>query len=344
MKAVKEAKARVIKEHKDNEYLPIGGDEDFLRLSRELCFGSDPEGVSSIQSLSGTGALYLVHRLFANYGISKEVYVSDPTWGNHKAIISTSGLTYKTYTYLDSRDPGSPKFNLEGMLASMDAMPKGSMIILQSCGHNPTGVDPAPEQWDSIVAKCAERGLVVCLDNAYQGFASGDPAKDRASVEKFLSSGLEFFVCCSYAKNFGLYGQRVGACHVCSPNAGPVVSQLKGIARTTYSNPPKHGSDVVKVVLGTPELRSEWVKELGEMSGRIRDMRKGLREGLEAAIPGSSWRHVTEQIGMFSYTGLTKEEVARCKVRGRFKILFGEVFSFLKSLLPSLTPLFVAGG
>eukprot|EP00518_Triparma_eleuthera_P001488 CAMPEP_0182453936 /NCGR_PEP_ID=MMETSP1319-20130603/781_1 /TAXON_ID=172717 /ORGANISM="Bolidomonas pacifica, Strain RCC208" /LENGTH=386 /DNA_ID=CAMNT_0024651897 /DNA_START=158 /DNA_END=1314 /DNA_ORIENTATION=- len=325
LRAVKEAKERLLDSDPGNEYLPIEGDAEFLRLSRELCFGSDPSGVQSVQSLSGTGALYLVHRLFATYGSTKKVYFSDPTWGNHKAMALAAGLEPGTYTYLDSRDPCKPAFDLKGMLASMDAMPPGSMIVLQACGHNPTGVDPSPSEWDAVVSKCGEKGLVVCMDNAYQGFATGSPDDDRLAMEKFLASGQEFFVCCSYAKNFGLYGQRVGACHVVSPNAADVVSQLKGVARTTYSNPPKHGSDVVKTVLGDERLRKEWVDELGEMAGRIRDMRAKLRAGLESSLPGTSWSHVTSQIGMFSYTGLTPAEVERCKRESVYMLSTGRV-------------------
>jgi len=237
--------------------------------------------------------------------------VSDPTWGNHTAIFNRAGLEVKKYTYYKPETRG---FNFEGMLASMDLIPKGDAILLHAVAHNPTGVDPTPAQWDAIVQKCKERGLIVLLDNAYQGYASGNLMEDGAAMTKFEASGLEYFIAQSFAKNFGLYGERIGYVHVkCETPAyaTAVLSQLKILIRQAYSSPPRHGAAIVYKLLTSPALKQQWLSELSMMSSRILEMRAALRAALENQGTPGTWNHITDQIGMFSYTGLNTAQVER---------------------------------
>jgi aspartate/tyrosine/aromatic aminotransferase len=261
--------------------------------------------VASIQSLSGTGALRIAFD-FVRQFVPGPVYVSNPTWGNHNSIINVAGLPLRTYPYWDQKTRG---LNFEGMCQTFETAPAGSVLLLHSCAHNPTGCDPSEEQWKQIADICKRRGLVPFFDSAYQGFATGDFEKDAFSIRYFASQGLSMIITQSFAKNFGLYGERVGALHFVCANtdqAKRVLSQVEVIVRVAYSNPPKHGALIVDTIYRNPELYKEYLAELKTISNRIVETRKQLQDELERlAVPGS-WSHITGQIGMFSFTGLSR--------------------------------------
>ncbi len=238
--------------------------------------------------------------------------ISDPSWENHRALFTQAGFTVETYPYYDAARRG---LNFDGMLAALNAAPAGTVVVLHACCHNPTGYDITPAQWDQVVAACKARGLVPFLDMAYQGFGHGI-AEDGAVVAKFTASGQTFLVSTSFSKSFSLYGERVGALSVlCADKAEAdrVLSQLKIMIRTNYSNPPTHGGTVVATVLNTPALRALWEKELGEMRVRIKQMRGALVERLKAAGVKQDMSFITDQIGMFSYSGLSKDQMVRLR-------------------------------
>jgi len=233
--------------------------------------------------------------------------VPEPSWPNHNNILNSSGVEHGTYRYYHKE---TNQLDFEGLLADIKNAPSNSVFLFHACAHNPTGMDPLPEQWEVIVDLIKEKGHFTFMDCAYQGFASGDLDKDAWPVRLFVKKGLEIFVAQSFAKNFGLYGERVGAIHVvCSKEefAEPVRSQLKGIARAAYSNPPCHGAYIVSHILNTPELHEEWKQELFLMAKRIQDMRQKLFDAL--TLRKIHWNHLIRQIGMFGYTGLTVSQV-----------------------------------
>ena len=238
--------------------------------------------------------------------------ISDPSWENHRALFTNAGFTVETYAYYDADKLG---VNFDGMLASLNAAEAGTVIVLHACCHNPTGYDITPEQWDKVVEVVKAKGLVAFLDMAYQGFGHGI-AEDGAVIGKFVAAGLNFFVSTSFSKSFSLYGERVGALSVVCESkeeAARVLSQLKIVVRTNYSNPPTHGGTVVATVLNNPELRAQWEQELGEMRTRIKAMRQALVDGLKAAGVQRDMSFITKQIGMFSYSGLSKDQMVRLR-------------------------------
>jgi aromatic-amino-acid transaminase len=240
------------------------------------------------------------------------VLISDPSWENHRALFSQAGFTVEAYPYYNAAKRG---IDFDGMLAALNAAPQGTVVVLHACCHNPTGYDITPAQWDQVIAAVKARKLVPFLDMAYQGFGYGI-AEDGAVIGKFVASGQDFFVSTSFSKSFSLYGERVGALSVLCENkeeASRVLSQLKIVIRTNYSNPPTHGGEVVATVLNTPELRALWEKELAEMRGRIKQMRATLVEKLKAAGVKQDMSFITQQIGMFSYSGLTKDQMVRLR-------------------------------
>jgi aromatic-amino-acid transaminase len=241
-----------------------------------------------------------------------KVLISDPSWENHRALFAQAGFTVETYPYYDAATRG---LNFAGMLAALNAAPAGTIIVLHACCHNPTGYDITAAQWDQVVAACKARGLVPFLDMAYQGFGQGI-AEDGAAVAKFTASGQTFLVSTSFSKSFSLYGERVGALSVlCTDKseADRVLSQLKIMIRTNYSNPPTHGGTVVATVLNTPALRALWEQELGGMRVRIKQMRSTLVERLKAAGVKQDMSFITDQVGMFSYSGLSKDQMVRLR-------------------------------
>ena len=241
-----------------------------------------------------------------------KVLISDPSWENHRALFTNAGFTVESYPYYDAATRG---INFAGMLAALNAAPAGTIVVLHACCHNPTGYDITAAQWDEVIAAVKANNLVPFLDMAYQGFGYG-LAEDGAVIGKFVAAGLNFFVSTSFSKSFSLYGERVGGLSVLCDNkeeAGRVLSQLKIVIRTNYSNPPTHGGAVVALVLNTPELRALWEKELGEMRVRIKAMRQKLVDGLKAAGVKEDMGFITQQIGMFSYSGLSKDQMVRLR-------------------------------
>ena len=269
--------------------------------------------VAAVQSLSGTGALRLVGEFYARFiGKGASVYIPSPTWGNHNAVFRDAGLETKTYRYWDAARLG---LDFEGMLADLKAAPDGSAVLLHACAHNPTGVDPTVEQWKLVVATLkAKPGVKLVVDCAYQGFASGDAEADAFAIRHLVSEGVPFALTQSFAKNFGLYGERVGAVSVVCDDAAEaerVLSQLKIIARAIYSNPPIHGARIVEIVLSDGALSAQWRTECKAMADRIIAMRAALRDELGKTGTTLAWGHITSQIGMFCFTGLQPAEVAR---------------------------------
>merc|ERR1712048_64646 len=312
--SVAEAERAVISDPKgDKEYQPIDGKPEYKKPVQQLIFSDEVINsgcVATSQALSGTGSLQVICQFLSFVGC-KMIHGPDPTWGNHPKIFNRAGLAYEKYPYWHQESRG---LDFDGMIAAIQKMEAGDAILLHSVAHNPTGVDPTPEQWKKIVATVKERKLIPLLDNAYQGYASGDLAKDGVAQNLFTESGMEFFICQSFAKNFGLYGERIGYIHVkcdSKDSADRVLSQIKILVRQAYSSPPKHGAAIVNVILTTPELKQQWLEELKLMSDRIVEMRKALRAAIEEKGTPGTWNHVTDQIGMFTYTGLTKEQSSR---------------------------------
>jgi len=240
------------------------------------------------------------------------VLISDPSWENHRALFTHAGFAVDSYPYYDAATRG---IDFAGMLAALNTAAAGTIVVLHACCHNPTGYDITASQWDEVVAAVKAKNLVAFLDMAYQGFGYG-LAEDGAVIGKFVAAGLNFFVSTSFSKSFSLYGERVGGLSVlCASKeeAGRVLSQLKIVIRTNYSNPPTHGGTVVAMVLNTPELRALWEKELGEMRVRIKAMRQKLVDGLKAAGVKEDMDFITQQIGMFSYSGLSKAQMIRLR-------------------------------
>jgi len=266
----------------------------------------------TVQALSGTGSLQIIGQFLTEFLKVKTIHVPDPTWGNHPAIFKRAGISNVTkYPYWHAATRG---LDFEGMMAHLDKAQAGDAVLLHAVAHNPTGVDPSEAQWHKIVDVCKKRKLVVLLDNAYQGYASGNLAKDGLAQTLFANSGLEYFIAQSFAKNFGLYGERIGYIHInCASKevAEPVLSQIKILVRQAYSSPPRHGAAIVNKILTSPELKKQWLGELSLMSDRIVTMRKALRAAIEAKKTPGTWNHVTDQIGMFTYTGLNKAQVER---------------------------------
>ncbi|HZF83408.1 MAG TPA: amino acid aminotransferase, partial [Burkholderiaceae bacterium] len=262
--------------------------------------------------LGGTGGLKIGADFLKKLSPHAKVLISDPSWENHRALFTQAGFTVETHPYYDAEKRG---VNFEGMLAALNAAPAGTIVVLHACCHNPTGYDITPAQWDQVVAAVKAKNLTPFLDMAYQGFGNGIQ-EDGAVIGKFVAAGLNFFVATSFSKSFSLYGERVGALSVlCADKdeAARVLSQLKIMIRTNYSNPPTHGGAVVAAVLGNPELRALWEKELGEMRVRIKAMRQKLVDGLKAAGVKQDMGFITSQIGMFSYSGLSKDQMVRLR-------------------------------
>lgn len=298
-------------------YLPIDGIAAYDAAVKSLVFGADSEPVVSgrvatVQAIGGTGGLKIGADFLKKLNPDAKVLISDPSWENHRALFGNAGFTVESYNYYDADKRG---VNFDGMLASLSEATPGTIVVLHACCHNPTGYDISPEQWDQVIAVVKARGLTPFLDMAYQGFGHGI-AEDGAVIGKFVAAGLTFFVSTSFSKSFSLYGERVGALSVLCENkeeAARVLSQLKIVIRTNYSNPPIHGGAVVAAVLNNPELRAIWEKELAEMRVRIKAMRQKLVDGLKAAGVKQDMSFITSQIGMFSYSGLSKEQMIRLR-------------------------------
>ena len=317
LECVKKAEQQLTEAAKPRGYLPIDGIAAYDSAVKALVFGADSEPVKSgrvatVQALGGTGGLKVGADFLKRLNPAATVLISDPSWENHRALFEGAGFRVDTYPYYDAERQG---VNVAAMLAALDGAAPGTVVVLHACCHNPTGYDLAPGDWPKVIEALRRRELVPFLDMAYQGFGEGI-AEDGAAVRLFVESGLDFFVATSFSKSFSLYGERVGALSVvCATkaDAARVLSQLKRVIRTNYSNPPTHGAQVVTTVLGSPELRAQWERELAGMRERIWKMRSALKEKLERTGLRRDFGFITRQRGMFSYSGLTKDEMQRLR-------------------------------
>ena len=315
--AVKAAEDVRVKAALPRGYQPIEGAPAYNQAVQNLLLGKDSALIANgqvitAQALGGTGALKIGADYLKRLSPNAKVYISDPSWENHRALFESAGFIVENYPYYDAATRG---VNFAGMKACLNGLDAGSIIILHACCHNPTGADLSDAQWNEVVELCRARGLVPFLDMAYQGFADGIDA-DAVAVRAFSASGLQFFVSSSFSKSFSLYGERVGALSIVTQSqdeTARVLSQLKRVIRTNYSNPPIHGGAIVAAVLSTPALRQEWETELAGMRDRIRAMRTGLVEQLAARKVDQDFSFVIKQRGMFSYTGLTAAQVERMR-------------------------------
>jgi aromatic-amino-acid transaminase len=266
----------------------------------------------TIQALGGTGALKVGADFLRRFAPDAQLWISNPSWENHRALFEGAGFTVNNYAYYDAATRG---LDFAGMQADLERIPPGSIVVLHACCHNPTGVDPSESQWTTIIDLVRSRGLVPFVDIAYQGLGDGLET-DGAAVRRFAATPGPLFIASSFSKSFALYGERVGALTIVGATkeeAGRALSQLKRIIRTNYSNPPMHGGQLVATVLGNNELRALWETELGTMRERIHTVRKILVERLRQLAPQADFGFVLRQHGMFSYSGLTKEQVGRLR-------------------------------
>jgi len=320
LECVKKAEKKIAESNPDHEYGPINGLPSFTKAAAKLQFGSSYDTLAprtvSIQALSGTGALrvggdYMKRFINLPGDNKKSIFLPNPTWGNHIPLFTDAGLTPKTYKYYNDKTCG---LDFDGMKADIKAAPNSSLFLFHACAHNPTGVDPNLQQWKELSKICLDKGHFVFFDCAYQGFASGNPEKDVAPVHQFITDGHNVGISQSFAKNFGLYGERVGALHfVCkdAAEAQRMESQLKILVRPMYSNPPVYGAKIVATVLGDTQLSAQWRTEVKVMADRIISMRQKLVDNLKTAGSKRDWTHITNQIGMFCYSGMTPEQVDR---------------------------------
>lgn len=315
--SVRAAEAQISAKMLDHEYLGMTGLESFrkdaVKLALDTCGGDVvTEGrYTNTQSISGTGALRLGAEFLGKFHGCKNIYLPKPTWGNHIPIFKNCGMNVGGYTYYN---PLGCNLDFEGMIGDIKKMEANSVILLHACAHNPTGVDPNFEQWKEISEVCKERGLLIFFDMAYQGFSSGDVDQDAKALRYFIDQGHEVLLAQSFAKNMGLYGQRAGAFTVVCKDveeAKRVESQLKIIIRPMYSNPPIHGVRIASLILNDTKLKEQWLHDVKVMANRIIDMRKELRENLNSLGSSHNWSHIESQIGMFSFTGLTKDQVQK---------------------------------
>jgi len=317
LRAVVEAEAALTAARAPRGYLPIEGIAAYDQAVQKLLLGNDSpliqQGrVITTQAIGGTGALKTGADFLKRLLPDATVAISDPSWENHRALFETAGFPVRNYRYYDAFSNG---VNRGGLLEDLKNLPARSIVVLHACCHNPTGVDLTPEDWQAVLEIVREREHVPFLDIAYQGFGDGID-EDAAAVRLFAQSGLTFFVSSSFSKSFSLYGERVGALTIVvgdQEEGSRVLSQVKRVIRTNYSNPPTHGASVVAAVLNNPELRVMWETELGEMRDRIRTMRLAMVEQLAALNAKRDFGFVAEQRGMFSYSGLTTEQVERLR-------------------------------
>ena len=317
LQCVQAAEKLMMASPKPRGYLPIDGLAAYDSAVKSLVFGADSEPVktgriATAQGIGGTGGLKIGADFLKKLSPNAKVLISDPSWENHRALFVQAGFTVESHPYYDAEKRG---VNFDGMLAALNAAAEGTIVVLHACCHNPTGYDISAAQWTEVIAAVKARKLTPFLDMAYQGFGYGIE-EDGAIVGRFVEAGLSFLVSTSFSKSFSLYGERVGALSVLCQSkdeADRVLSQLKLVIRTNYSNPQIHGGTVVATVLNTPELRAQWEQELTEMRVRIKAMRQKLVEGLKAAGVEQDMGFITTQIGMFSYSGLSKDQMVRLR-------------------------------
>ncbi|WP_250512756.1 amino acid aminotransferase [Caballeronia sp. INDeC2] len=317
LRAVREAEKARVDAALPRGYLPIDGIAAYDAAVQKLLLGDNSPLVAAgrvvtAQALGGTGALKIGADFLKRVNPNAIVAISDPSWENHRALFEGAGFEVVNYPYYEAATHG---VNFDGMLAALNGYAPGTVVVLHACCHNPTGVDLTDDQWRQIVEVVRAKNLVPFLDMAYQGFAENIDA-DSAAVRLFAAADLNVFVSSSFSKSFSLYGERVGALSIITTGkeeSTRVLSQLKRVIRTNYSNPPTHGGSIVAAVLASPELRATWEQELGEMRDRIRAMRNGLVERLKASGVDRDFSFVNKQRGMFSYSGLTAAQVDRLR-------------------------------
>ena len=322
LECVRKAQHSIEEKGAPHPYLPIDGIAAYDRAVQHLVFGAESDVVKegraiTVQALGGTGALKIGADFLRRFLPNAQVWISDPSWENHRALFEGAGFTVNAYPYYDAATHG---IDFAAMTAALDQAPAGSVIVLHACCHNPTGADLSAEQWSRVIEIVRARGQVPILDIAYQGFAEG-LAEDGAIVNRFAATPGPLFVASSFSKSFSLYGERVGALSVVAASkdeAARLLSQIKRVARSNYSSPPTFGGQVVATVLNTPELRSLWQQELETMRTRILANRRALVAALNARMPGRDFAFVLRQRGMFSYSGLTLEQVKR--LRSEFSV------------------------
>ncbi|MDT8420796.1 MAG: amino acid aminotransferase [Desulfuromonadales bacterium] len=317
LETVKEAEKRILEQENSKGYLPMTGEPVYCAKVQELLFGEGHEIIAqkraaTAQCPGGTGALRVVGDYLHTVHPDAKIWLSNPTWANHNTIFAAAGVTCEKYEY---RDPQSNGLNFDAMCASIKAIPKGDVILLHGCCHNPTGIDPTPEQWAIIGDILAQRGILPLVDFAYQGLAVGIE-EDRAGLLELAKKVKQMFICSSFSKNFGLYRERTGALTLVADNteqAATVMSQVKLRIRYNYSNPPSHGGQIVATVLSDSELRARWSEEVAEIRGRINEMRHLFVKTLKEKGVDQDFSSIIEQRGMFSFSGLTKEQVAQLR-------------------------------
>ncbi len=316
LKSVQKAEQYILRQHLDKEYLPIEGDPTFIRCALSLLFGEhssvlQAKSLFAAQSVGGSSALRVLAEFFAKF-VSKNIFISHPSWSNHKQIFERAGLTINSYPYFDQK---TKALDHEGMCVAIQNMPPGSLILLHGCCHNPTGMDPTFEQWQILSALIKKQRIIPLFDLAYQGFGRGIE-EDAQAVRYFAEEGHEMGIAYSFSKNFGLYAERVGFLTLICDQAAlvPNIScQTKYLIRSNYSNPPIHGARIVSTILQFPELTVEWKTELNQMRQHIQEMRRALVEALLAASPKHDFSYLQQQVGLFSFSGLSPEQVQRLR-------------------------------
>ena len=317
LKCVRTAEQQLCESPLPRNYVPIDGLKPYDRAVQDVLFGLDSaalkEGrIVTVQALGGTGGLKLGADFIRRVNAGAKVWISDPSWENHRALFEYAGYAVNTYRYYD---PATHGLDFEGMMSALNGIPAGDVVLLHACCHNPTGVDLKPDQWERVIQIVNQRGLIPFLDIAYQGFAEGLDA-DAAAVRRFSAACPVVFVSSSFSKSLSLYGERVGALSIVMEDASEVakvLSQLKRVIRTNYSSPPTHGGQTAATILTTPALRAQWEQELGGMRDRIKTMRRELVDKIRAIRADFDFSFVCEQRGMFSYSGLTKDQVRRLR-------------------------------
>ena len=317
LRCIESAEKKLAEQAKAKGYLPIDGLATYDADVRELVFGRDSAVVAAgrvltAQALGGTGALKIGADFLRQVAPEAKILISRPSWENHRALFTRAGFVVDEYRYYDAQARG---IDFEGMVADLEGAAPGTVVLLHACCHNPTGYDLDADQWGRIIEVVREHQLLPFLDKAYQGFSHGIE-EDGAVVRRFADAVDTLFVSTSFSKSFSLYGERVGALSILCTDAAEakrVLSQLKIVIRTNYSNPPTHGALLAATVLGDVELRAQWEAELGEMRDRIKEMRSALVEGLKEAGVAQDFSHITKQVGMFSFSGLTKDQMVRLR-------------------------------
>ena len=341
---VHEAEKRLAETNTTKSYLPITGKPDFASLAQELCFGSELKSrlagrLASAHTPGGTGALRVAADFIAKNLSSPKIWLSSPSWANHKGVFSAAGLELGSYDYFDH---STLSLDYEAFKASMESIPAGDIVVLHACCHNPTGADLSSEQWDEVAEIAKAKEWIPFLDFAYQGFGTGLD-EDAYGVRRMAGNGGLLFVVQSFSKNIGLYRDRVGALHILTGSedeAQRVSSQVKIAVRSNYSNPPTHGGDIVITILGDPALRKQWEGEVTAMRDRINQVRIQFVDALKEAGINRDFSFLKKQSGMFSFTGLTKEQAIELREKHSIYIVESgrmNVAGITSSNLPRLT-------